>query len=815
MKTGSLKGIVHKTALLLIIAFASLTPLRASAQLTAVIEDAWWTFQQDCDGDNLHAGTLTGNAARLNWNPDVFNCNSNLTVFAIVYARPTSTSTWTPIYTNTAHTITGCRSSDAQHVDLVLSTTAAANDYKIELYRTGQLIPDYTRSSDNDPDLSNHGEEAIANDFCLSDNFATSASLEGAIGNKFDHNGNATKQAGEPNHAGNEGGKSLWYAWTANAATPVTFETSGSGFDTLLAVYTGNALNSLTLVTANDDINGSTNRQSRVTFTPVIGTTYRIAVDGFGGSAGLLSIKWQQTGGGLPDLIFWGPAVSATVVNRTFVADECEVLEGCGVPGTRRILNFTTETRNIGSGDLNMGNPATNSLFHFASCHGHYHFEEFAVYDLLDANGNSVASGHKVGFCLLDDHAWSPAANPQAKYDCNNQGIQAGWADVYAAGLPCQFIDITGVPPGEYTLRLQVNPLGLLPESNTNNNVTMVTVSIPSANCLDIPPNDSFANPVIISDTPFTFSQFNQCATKESGEPNHAGNTGGHSLWYSWTPTHTHTALITTKRSDYNTTLAVYTGNSLGSLTLIGSSDDITAEYNPQSEVFFTAVAGTTYRIAVDGFSNSVGTTVININPASNDDVDEPVLLTGSSGTVTGSNVGCSKHLYEPAHASDVGGNSVWYQWTAPKNGPVEFNTANSTFNTTLAVYTGGTDNVQLLEEVASNNDEAGGALTSSLTFMAEAGTTYQIAVDGFGGSIGNVTLNWNMDSALTITAQPGGSFALTMSGVIWQRYLLLNSTNLVNWSTNKGPVTILNTNLEITNSPVHPHQFYHSRRLP
>ena len=94
-------------------------------------------------------------------------------------------------------------------------------------------------------------------------------------------------------------------------------------------------------------------------------------------------------------------------------------------------------------------------------------------------HGNVVAAGHKVGFCLEDAHSWSSNANPQVKYDCNYQGIQAGWADVYAAGLPCQYIDITGVPPGDYVLRLAINPAGLLPEADTNNNVTLVAPAPP------------------------------------------------------------------------------------------------------------------------------------------------------------------------------------------------------------------------------------------------------------------------------------------------------------------------------------------------
>src|SRR2546425_3684733 len=44
----------------------------------------------------------------------------------------------------------------------------------------------------------------------------------------------STKESGEPNHAGNAGGSSIWYRWTAPTADPVTIDTVGSAFNTLL-----------------------------------------------------------------------------------------------------------------------------------------------------------------------------------------------------------------------------------------------------------------------------------------------------------------------------------------------------------------------------------------------------------------------------------------------------------------------------------------------------------------------------------------------------------------------------------------------------
>ena len=126
-----------------------------------------------------------------------------------------------------------------------------------------------------------------------------------------------------------------------------------------------------------------------------------------------------------------------------------------------------------------LGNPVDNPLFEFHACHNHYHFNGFADYRLVGPSG-TVAAGFKASFCLTDTYRQNPAANPQRRYDCSYQGIQWGWADVYTAQLDCQWIDVTDVPPGHYTLELEVNPDRLLTESNYANNVASIGVDIPA-----------------------------------------------------------------------------------------------------------------------------------------------------------------------------------------------------------------------------------------------------------------------------------------------------------------------------------------------
>jgi hypothetical protein len=116
-------------------------------------------------------------------------------------------------------------------------------------------------------------------------------------------NVDATKETGEPNHAGNTGGESVWWTWQAPDTSSVTLKTLGSGFDTLLAVYTGTSVSSLTSVASDD--NSGQGGTSQLTFTPASGTTYRIAVDGKNGAQGTIKLTMQTDSSAQPtSLVF-------------------------------------------------------------------------------------------------------------------------------------------------------------------------------------------------------------------------------------------------------------------------------------------------------------------------------------------------------------------------------------------------------------------------------------------------------------------------------------------------------------------------------
>jgi hypothetical protein len=191
-------------------------------------------------------------------------------------------------------------------------------------------------------------------------------------------------------------------------------------------------------------------------------------------------LQCQAVTAGLPDLIVNPASTIPTITTETFAAGNCEVVEGCATVGTRRLLRFGMETRNIGSANLVLGAPAGNPLFVFAACHGHYHFNNFAEYRLRRiSDGAIVAIGGKVGFCLEDIARWSGTANPAMVYTCGFQGLQSGWADIYVSSLPCQYVDITGLPAGNYTLEMEIDPAHRIPEANEGNNIATLPVTIP------------------------------------------------------------------------------------------------------------------------------------------------------------------------------------------------------------------------------------------------------------------------------------------------------------------------------------------------
>jgi hypothetical protein len=221
---------------------------------------------------------------------------------------------------------------------------------------------------------------------------------------------------------------------------------------------------------------------------------------------------------GMPDLIVREDTLGKQWVVRDedLPANFCSVIEGNVTPGIRRIVRFTVMTANVGTADLVVGDPndrINDGLFEFAECHAHYHFKNYAIYELVDPKTGKVWKAAKRGFCMLDtdpNPAWygQSAKSPQFR-NCGaigfpgNQGISKGWTDTYRFTLGGQYFVLDGgdgqavVPPGNYMIRITANPgfvakkgqacpnrdsQGLchtLPESDYTNNVGVAYINIP------------------------------------------------------------------------------------------------------------------------------------------------------------------------------------------------------------------------------------------------------------------------------------------------------------------------------------------------
>ena len=182
----------------------------------------------------------------------------------------------------------------------------------------------------------------------------------------------------------------------------------------------------------------------------------------------------------LPDLTLGYTQMAASIFQsrEAFGGSACVLNECLSQPGLRRLLRFDTMVVNQGDAPLTLGAPDPDlAQWEYDSCHMHYHYVDFANYELLDGAGNVMAVGHKQSFCLRDDRMVGEGATTPS-FDCSTQGLSPGWADIYASSLDCQFIDITDVAPGSYMLRVELNTERTITESRYDNDVALFPVTI-------------------------------------------------------------------------------------------------------------------------------------------------------------------------------------------------------------------------------------------------------------------------------------------------------------------------------------------------
>lgn len=277
------------------------------------------------------------------------------------------------------------------------------------------------------------------------------------------------------------------------------------------------------------------------------------------------------------------------------------------------------------------------------------------------------------------------------------------------------------------------------------------------------PLNDNFANAQGISGNQGSVSGINVGATKEAGEPNHAGNAGGMSVWFRWVAPNSGTADFNTENSDFDTVLGIYTGSSVSTLTQVASGDDVSS-FDKTSDAKFAAVGGRTYYIAVDGFQDPKTGNVANGHitlsytlPPANDNFANAQILSGTSGSVNGTTFGATSESGDPQT-----GNTIFYRFTAPATGLLTLNASGAV----ISVSTGAT--LPTLTAIADTSGSTAQASTKEVG--VRSGTTLYIELDASSG--GNTTLKYNFFADATaptvsITSPAANSFISSLRGII------------------------------------------------
>ncbi len=414
----------------------------------------------------------------------------------------------------------------------------------------------------------------------LADNFADRVITNSSSGVGSGSNVSATKEISEPNHAGNPGGKSVWYAWQAPATGIATFATLGSSFDTLLAVYTGTNVNNLTLIARDNDRAGYLT--SRVMFNAISNEVYNIAIDGSYGASGDVILSWSLE-------------VTANLLPEILVQPQSQIV----AQSSNATLTVVANT--------NAGPLAYQWLFKGDAISGATD-STFTIFNVQASNSGP----YRVLISAGPRFVLSAAAL-----------VQVGeLATVIALD---KFLDVTPLgsgQPGQNSLigQLRGNPR-------------------PTA-----APAGGFTGTQIFN----TFG-----ATKEPGEPNHCGVPGGASYWYAYQAPAAGRLFVNTSNSTFDTVLAVYTGPA----TITSFSDIVSVDCANEpgfgtESLSVAATNGEIFYLVVDGVGGTSGVVTLNFNLVSSPSI---TAQPESKAVTPGSNVTFT--------VTASGGSSVTYQW--------------------------------------------------------------------------------------------------------------------------------------------------------
>jgi Concanavalin A-like lectin/glucanases superfamily/Chitobiase/beta-hexosaminidase C-terminal domain/Immunoglobulin domain len=438
------------------------------------------------------------------------------------------------------------------------------------------------------------------------------------------------------------------------------------------------------------------------------GTTYYICIDGTSSDAGQgfinLDVELDQNP---PNDVYPGNFVTFTTNGVIETVAEFSITNWNYVAATVGANDYATLDGLLLGDRFTVGSARRNIWWYF-----------------IPPANSSIASISLVGSSfdtLLGAGVFTPAANAPYVNDDYNSSFSSVTTGMAVTAGQTNYVEVEGKTATQYGSVGGVN----------------LTITIPQG-----PGNDFFSNRTVLTPTtwPVTvlgYGNMGGINLRIPGSTTYASSQGenwgpnnnnyltvapSRNVWFQYTPTNTGYITLTTE-SPGSHLLAVYSVGYNG--TWVGGSVG-TLGANPNATVSFNAPANTAYYICVDG--TVPGPFVLNLknygSPSPvNDNFANRIALTNgvaAAGTVAGA----TRESGEPA--GQYAGNSVWYKFTPTCSGQVSIDTAGSTADTYLAVYTGGA--VNTLTFVSASND-TDGKKTSRVTFSATSGQEYEIAV--------------------------------------------------------------------------------------
>lgn len=400
----------------------------------------------------------------------------------------------------------------------------------------------------------------------LTDNFAdrpiVTASTEVLTGN----NEAATREEGEPPDGDSPRWQTVWGAWTAPTNGTVTITTSGSSFNTVLAVYVGDTVSHLFPVAQNDDVQSGFNWSS-VSFPTKSGVTYSFAVDG-----AVNNLDGQ--GDVVVNISFTAPAQSqsSTEVGTDLFADRPTLASGL------QAIGAADNRLTAGTED---GEPERSRRDHTMWWRWVAPANGFVTIDTL-------GSGFETFLTVYSGTAL-------------NALTEVALNDAISSSISQSRVGFQALTGQEYQICVDGAVNNLDGQGNIILNLSMTNNFDPGGT----PGGDAFVNRGLMEGYNCMGVVNNTFFGADPGEPNHSTSPlRNQTAWWQWTAPADGLVDVNTQGSDFNTYLAVYTGTDVTSQQLITQNDNAFPNV-AWSDLKFTAQRGVAYQIMVDGAVNN------------------------------------------------------------------------------------------------------------------------------------------------------------------------------------------------------------------